>query len=197
MHTGGGMLVVTFWSDIDPTKFLTSAKGNLGRLATLQISSEWNAEDVFQDVPCLTCTVKTPPTLAIITDDELLCCLGVLLAPEQLTISESGLPNAHAVITDTFLQGLVCECNTSVFPRLRFLSVASHLRFTDTVFLDMVISRVEAIHNLYDADDVCFAISLWWWPRPERKISFEVMDELSEFVSGGILAFSSGADNFD
>ncbi|KAF8178981.1 hypothetical protein K438DRAFT_1843331 [Mycena galopus ATCC 62051] len=131
---------------------------------------------------------------AIITDEELLCCLGVLPALRDLVISESALPNAHAIITDDFLQGLVFKCSTtSLVPELDSLYLYSRLRFTDDVYLEMVASRAEAVYELYD--DNCFVTYLWWSATPEREVSSETMDHLSELISDSMLLFRSGADD--
>ncbi|KAF7346751.1 F-box domain-containing protein [Mycena sanguinolenta] len=117
---------------------------------------------------------------ALLTDEELLYCLAPLLKLEELVISDGAL--SDIVITDTLLQGLVCDNTasgcTSMIPRLRLLSLNSFLGFTDEVYLDLVVSRVRSIHSggVDQFKPTCstFETHLWWPLVRNREVSLEI-----------------------
>ncbi|KAJ7224541.1 hypothetical protein GGX14DRAFT_387217 [Mycena pura] len=85
-----------------------------------------------------------------ITDDELICVLSSLAMLEHLEIADKARVYDEGVdlllITDRLLRSLTRTRTTAcigLVPRLRRLTCASRLKFTHSIFLDFVISRVE------------------------------------------------------
>ncbi|KAF8142228.1 hypothetical protein K438DRAFT_1995213 [Mycena galopus ATCC 62051] len=121
---------------------------------------------------------------AIITDEELLDCLKALLVLEQLIISDDTLDNAHVVITDTLLQGLVYRSGTTpLVPRLDFLNLTSLLGFTDSTYVDLITSRVK-LSDEFDSDKF-FGTKLWWAVGRRREVSSEMLDTLLGLAAEG------------
>ncbi|KAJ7443401.1 hypothetical protein B0H11DRAFT_2344997 [Mycena galericulata] len=80
-----------------------------------------------------------------ITEDDLLECLSVLPVLRELRIQDSvsSDPEHPALITDTLLRGLTRNADQSpLVPSLAAISFASVLRFTDSVYLDLITSRL-------------------------------------------------------
>ncbi|KAK7048354.1 hypothetical protein R3P38DRAFT_2868837 [Favolaschia claudopus] len=128
---------------------------------------------------------------AAVEDTELLRCLVVLLQLEELIIVDCpSLDVGHAVVTDTFLRALISDFNSApLMPKLRLLGLRSLLEFSDPLYIDLVASRAEKLH--VDGNGP-FKANLWWRPARRRDASVEMLDELAQLVSKGLLIFDSG-----
>jgi hypothetical protein len=88
---------------------------------------------------------------AKVTDTELLRCLEALPQLERLFISDCAADEIHVVITDLLLRGLAYSSSpTALISRLHSLSLRSLLRFTDTVLVDTVTSRIDRIGRSFE-----------------------------------------------
>ncbi|KAJ6554985.1 hypothetical protein DFH09DRAFT_1166054 [Mycena vulgaris] len=78
----------------------------------------------------------------LITEADLLDCLASLLSLERLAISDKPLASAdESLITNTLLAALT---HSPLVPRLRSLRCRSRLQFDDHVYLEFVLSRLQA-----------------------------------------------------
>jgi hypothetical protein len=121
---------------------------------------------------------------AIVTDTELLRCLEALPQLERLFISDCAADETHVVITDLLLRGLAYSSSpTALISRLHSLSLRSLLRFTDTVLVDTVTSRIDCIGRSFET-------ALVWPAAPECDLSSQTVNELADLALGGGLVFS-------
>ncbi|KAF7354068.1 hypothetical protein MVEN_01094200 [Mycena venus] len=127
---------------------------------------------------------------ATATDEDLLRCLPVLPQLEELVISDSTSHGENILITDTLLQGLVYKSgSTPLIPRLDFLCLTFVLGFNDSLFVEVVNSRLDDYFNGLAA---AFEVHLWWLPACRREASSQMLAQLLSLVSAGDLAFKSG-----
>ncbi|KAK7058203.1 hypothetical protein R3P38DRAFT_3547858, partial [Favolaschia claudopus] len=130
---------------------------------------------------------------AVVTDVELLRCLRVLSQLDKLFItdcctSSSDEAVVQPIVTDTFLRGLVlAPGSTPLMPKLRFLSLRCGLNFTDSIYANLLASRVQD----RDAKNA-FTANLWWFAGQQREISPEALERIAQLVSEGELTFKSG-----
>ncbi|KAK7013761.1 hypothetical protein R3P38DRAFT_2545603 [Favolaschia claudopus] len=127
-----------------------------------------------------------------ITEEELLGCLAVLHCLEELSVfdtfvSERSHSN-HTVVKDQLLQGLLCvPGEASLVPNLRMLDVATVMDFTDSVYVDVVVSRIEKICDV-DRSGV-FDACIQRYPE-QRKLSNKAWQKLKSLVDSGTLLFN-------
>ncbi|KAJ7601850.1 hypothetical protein DFH06DRAFT_378422 [Mycena polygramma] len=124
---------------------------------------------------------------AIIQDQGLLRCLAVLPGLEDLLIYDCTSNGDHVVITDTLLEGLIRRVDrTTLAPKLELLSFKSRLAFTDSLYRDLIISRLPmAVGDLFDAQ-------LRWLPDRRRKFTPELFSDVPHFAFAGDFYFESG-----
>ncbi|KAK7013783.1 hypothetical protein R3P38DRAFT_3003941 [Favolaschia claudopus] len=133
---------------------------------------------------------------AILTDVDLLLCLGSLPRLEELVIVEARLSDDEmdgmGVITDTFLQALLVvdgSPSAPLIPRLNYFDVTSRLEFSDSLFAEVVKSRIAHLKRLDDS--MIFDICLWWeCGEPFRELSSEFVDYLTDLAARDELLFS-------
>ncbi|KAJ7602915.1 hypothetical protein DFH06DRAFT_1396030 [Mycena polygramma] len=110
---------------------------------------------------------------ALITDQEFLRSVAVLPVLKKLFISDCTASDSHVVITDTLLQGLIRKgSGTTVVPKLEFLSLTSRLRFTDSIYRDLITSRLPV--NIEDS----FETHIWWLPDRRREFPLELLSRV-------------------
>ncbi|KAK7058223.1 hypothetical protein R3P38DRAFT_2497144 [Favolaschia claudopus] len=95
---------------------------------------------------------------------ELLRCLEVLPALENLTIKDCILDDAaHIVITDTLLRGLTYVAGTTpLAPKLHVLKLESILTFTESIFVELIDSRVKRIRDIEGEQPFRIILSPSW-----------------------------------
>ncbi|KAK7013769.1 hypothetical protein R3P38DRAFT_3003916 [Favolaschia claudopus] len=131
---------------------------------------------------------------AILSDADLLLCLGSLPRLEELVIVEARLSDdemdSMAVITDTLLRALlVVDGIAPLIPRLHYFDVTSRLEFSDSLFAAVVKARIAHLKRLDDS--MIFDICLWWeHGEPFRELSGEFIDYLTDLASRDELLFS-------
>ncbi|KAJ7604294.1 hypothetical protein DFH06DRAFT_1068604 [Mycena polygramma] len=124
---------------------------------------------------------------AIITDQELLRSLAVLPLLDELDIHDYTSNGENILITDTLLKGLIrTDTGTNLVPILEFLCITSLLRFSDTLYRDVLTSRLPV-----GADDY-FVANVWWLPGRQREFSPKLLLEVSELPYDGEFRFDSG-----
>ncbi|KAJ6461847.1 hypothetical protein C8R47DRAFT_1159098 [Mycena vitilis] len=124
----------------------------------------------------------------LITDVELLRALSVLPLLESLIVLDYTSHGEHISITDTLLHGLTRHADDTVLiPNLNFLSFTTLLRFTDSVYLAFVASRVS------EHMDISLETRIWLLPGRQRELSPQLLTELSELESQQEFGFRVGA----
>jgi hypothetical protein len=98
----------------------------------------------------------------VMTDEALLGCLTVLPLLAELAISDGTPSREHILITDALLQGPQISDETALIPALEVLCLQSLLRFDDSVYLQLVVSRLKE-----DFDNP-FETYLEWLPGHQR-----------------------------
>ncbi|KAJ7896732.1 hypothetical protein B0H14DRAFT_2678540 [Mycena olivaceomarginata] len=131
-----------------------------------------------------------------ITAPELLECLAALPSLECLTISDHQLTPRGGVdehlITDALLDALTLKPESSesprLVPRLRDFRFQSLMRFSDTLHLALLLSRVEA---------VCpFQSLIMTLPGHERNLEPDVVRQVNELARQGKLVFPEPHEYF-
>ncbi|KAJ7160502.1 hypothetical protein C8R43DRAFT_1233738 [Mycena crocata] len=119
----------------------------------------------------------------LITEAELLACLRVLPAVEELQISDrQGRAQDHHLMTDELLRALTYQSDAhALVPALRIFNVRSSLRFDDSVYLAFLRSRTYL--------ESCFESNLWWIPRYHREIDTQVVEQINQMCMRGNLLF--------
>ncbi|KAJ6568626.1 hypothetical protein B0H19DRAFT_686355 [Mycena capillaripes] len=126
----------------------------------------------------------------VIAEPQLLECLAALPLLERLAISDHQLtPDSSAeqlLVTDSLLTALTRKPDRDVpcpLPHLTSFGCQTLLKFSDTVLLDLILSRVPAIHA--DKTDVeFFEVEIWWLRGHHRELDPSVvarMEELKDF----------------
>ncbi|KAJ6501217.1 hypothetical protein C8R47DRAFT_1317226 [Mycena vitilis] len=124
---------------------------------------------------------------AVITEQELLRSLVALPGLRDLVICDCTSKGDHVVITDTLLDGLICRADsTTLAPKLELLSFKSRLAFTDSVYRDLITSRLPM------ASEDSFEALLWWLPGCGREGPSELLSELWDSAYAGEFYFDSG-----
>ncbi|KAJ6447476.1 hypothetical protein C8R47DRAFT_1231414 [Mycena vitilis] len=125
---------------------------------------------------------------AIITDEGLLGCLAVLPHLGELILSDCTFNEEHVVINDTLLRGLVHKADaTTLVPNLDFLSLTSRLRFTDSAYYDLLVSRLPQ-----DGDD-SFETHLWLLPNHQSEFSPDLLlAEIDNSDHKGTFSYTCG-----
>ncbi|KAJ7652464.1 hypothetical protein DFH06DRAFT_1299657 [Mycena polygramma] len=126
---------------------------------------------------------------ALITDEGLLGCLIVLPLLEELIISDCSFDDEHIVISDTLLHGLIHTVDArtpNLVPKLHFLSLTSRLHFADSVYRELLISRLPL------GRDDSFKTHLWFLPDRRREFPAEVLTEVSNLDHKGFFSFNCG-----
>ncbi|KAJ7663093.1 hypothetical protein DFH06DRAFT_1189324 [Mycena polygramma] len=126
---------------------------------------------------------------ALITDEGLLGCLIVLPLLEELIISDCSFDDGHIVISDTLLHGLIHTVDArtpNLVPKLHFLSLTSRLHFTDSVYRELLISRLPL------GRDDSFKTHLWFLPDRRREFPAEVLTEVSNLDHKGFFSYDYG-----
>ncbi|KAJ7675615.1 hypothetical protein DFH06DRAFT_1434769 [Mycena polygramma] len=119
---------------------------------------------------------------ALITDQEFLRSVAVLPVLKKLFISDCTASDSHVVITDTLLQGLIRKgSGTTVVAQLEFLSLTSRLRFTDSIYRDLITSRLPV--NIEDS----FETHILSLPDRRRELPLELLSGVSDLECAGIL----------
>ncbi|KAJ7922023.1 hypothetical protein B0H13DRAFT_2413408 [Mycena leptocephala] len=101
----------------------------------------------------------------VMTDEALLGCLTVLPLLAELAISDGTPSREHIfsfLITGALLQGTQISDETALIPALEVLCLRSLLRFDDSVYLQLVVSRLKE-----DFDNP-FETYLEWLPGHQR-----------------------------
>ncbi|KAJ7511349.1 hypothetical protein B0H11DRAFT_2387080, partial [Mycena galericulata] len=120
----------------------------------------------------------------IITEDDLLQCLSVLPLLKDLRIRDFPREE-HILITDTLLQGLAAKADHSTLvPSLTYLCLMSAFRFTDSVFLDFLTSRL--VLGRVDVDN----------PFEIRIVGLTTSNELEAKVIGQLEDLDTDRDLF-
>ncbi|KAF7348874.1 F-box domain-containing protein [Mycena venus] len=125
-----------------------------------------------------------------ITEAHLLQCLPLLPALINLAIADHERIRGRGVnltlITDTLLRALTLTStnpDADLVPRLRTLNLRSRLEFSDTVFLDMILSRVQA--GARDRFTCVLGILPHW--TEGRRMDDAVIGQLRELAARGDL----------
>ncbi|KAJ7467487.1 hypothetical protein FB451DRAFT_1258691 [Mycena latifolia] len=127
----------------------------------------------------------------VMTDDALVECLSELRALLELYIED--VPSSvlgstdNLLVTDNLLRQLIWTPEPAcITPKLRFLRFTSLLTFSDSVLLDLVLSRSAPSQNQP------FTLSMWWHPTTpdERDIDEVVAARMSELEQQGVLVWS-------
>jgi hypothetical protein len=123
----------------------------------------------------------------IITEEDLIQCLGELSALEDLLISDHLRPR---LVTDTFLHRLGWTSDPAcIVPRLKSLTCRTFLEFDDNVFLDFVLSRLHPTTNSegpFRVEPVRLV--------PGSKLGAQVEQQLQELQTLGKFTFSFSDD---
>ncbi|KAK7013762.1 hypothetical protein R3P38DRAFT_3003902 [Favolaschia claudopus] len=126
---------------------------------------------------------------AKVTDEELLSSLAVLSRLERFVVVDTRGEFENVVVTDNLLRGLLYVPRTStIVPNLRILIFRTELQFTDSLYVDLVASRVEKSRNV-DGSGV-FSATIRRW-KGSRRLSSETREKLATFVTEGTLLFRS------
>ncbi|KAJ7635456.1 hypothetical protein DFH06DRAFT_1220601 [Mycena polygramma] len=114
----------------------------------------------------------------LISDVELLRALSALPLLENLIVLDYTFHGEHISITDTLLHGLTRHPDaTALSPNLNFVSFTTLLRFTDSIYLAFVASRVS------EHMDISLETRIWLLPGRQRELSPQLLTELSELES--------------
>ncbi|KAK7053611.1 hypothetical protein R3P38DRAFT_2851233 [Favolaschia claudopus] len=131
----------------------------------------------------------------LVTDTELLRCLGVLPRLTYLDIADCILdddtPAPHPpLITDKLLLALVYVSDgPMLIPRLQYLRLVTTFGFSESSYRNLVVSRVKKIHDI-DGDGP-FEANLFW-RAAHHKISLALRTEFAVLQYRTMLVFVSG-----
>ncbi|KAK7043370.1 hypothetical protein R3P38DRAFT_2510638 [Favolaschia claudopus] len=122
----------------------------------------------------------------MISGAELLRCLEVLPALEHITIKDCSMFAAYIVITDSLLRGLTCIAGTTpLVPKLHVLKLESILKFTESIFVKLIDSRVERIRDTGGERPFRIILSPSWMLEADTIGEFcpELVSSLEELES--------------
>ncbi|KAJ7935761.1 hypothetical protein B0H13DRAFT_2261903 [Mycena leptocephala] len=111
----------------------------------------------------------------VMTDEALLGCLTVLPLLAELAISDGTPSREHIfsfLITDALLQGTQISDETALIPALEVLCLQSLLRFDDSVYLQLVVSRLKE-----DFDNPFETYLEWLAPWAPTRFRRELLEE--------------------
>ncbi|KAK7043356.1 hypothetical protein R3P38DRAFT_2883776 [Favolaschia claudopus] len=128
---------------------------------------------------------------AKITEDELLLNVKALNCLEELCVMDSFTDplDRHVVVTDKLLQGLLyynIPGKASLVPKLRVLTFETAMEFTDSVYFDLVASRIEKVHVVDGGGAFSANIRRC---KGSRKLGFSTQHKFKSFVSNRTLLF--------
>jgi hypothetical protein len=131
-----------------------------------------------------------------ITSDELLETLSDLHSLVELAIADhqavEGKTDELVLITNSLLERLTWTPNlTCLVPGLNFLALHTMHRFDDTIFRDLVFSRLTPRGTGAGPFEVEFV----WYAGHHRELEPAVMRKLSELQEAGDLLFSTSESN--
>ncbi|KAJ7983261.1 hypothetical protein DFH06DRAFT_1441129 [Mycena polygramma] len=162
-----------------------SAKFVLGRRDTLPV---WNSDQfaAFAARSSLHTHLLYLHLRVVIIDDELLRALTALPSLESLTASEH---NDHISITDVPLEGLTWNPQRGLsLPKLEHLSLSSRRKFSDTAYVDCLLTRAQLrLH----AGDTPFRAHLRSLTPEGGDFPPKIQARLSDIVLRGHLVFTT------
>ncbi|KAK6996626.1 hypothetical protein R3P38DRAFT_2565267 [Favolaschia claudopus] len=113
---------------------------------------------------------------ARISDEQLLDCLALLINLQKLRVFDYA---THVAITDKLLLGLKHSSGRSfvVAPRLELLYMATLLQFTDSIYFDLITSRV---NGCCEGQASPFQVHIRCRPTRKRELSTELLDNIAK-----------------
>ncbi|KAJ7177212.1 hypothetical protein C8R43DRAFT_506415 [Mycena crocata] len=118
----------------------------------------------------------------IITEAELVECLGALPYLRRLEIADHEPGNGRLLLTDNLFRQLTKTPESpGLVPQLRSLNCVSALRFSDSVYLAFLVSRME--------EERRFTSEIWWLPDRYRELDADVVAQIDELCVQKRLTF--------
>ncbi|KAK7043360.1 hypothetical protein R3P38DRAFT_3347512 [Favolaschia claudopus] len=123
---------------------------------------------------------------AVVSDVDLLRCIQVLSQLRKLIITEGPTP----FVSDHFLRALSLNCDTvtPLVPNLSTLTLRCALEFTDSVYVDFLVSRARPRVG----DGAAFSANLRWLRTCNRQLSSEALETIYQLMRDGGIVFQSG-----